>query len=458
MTTGTPFYQLHRHTLTNGLRIWCIPRSHSKTAVVMAQIPVGVRTETAENNGISHFLEHMLFTGTEKWDENEVTDVVRRLGGESNAQTSREETVYYAHVAAQDLAFGFEWIDQLIFKPTIESDKVEKERQVIINEKGGEYDYLRRAWEWLEDKNWGWSVSRAARRRLFPDSTLLFPVIGTDKTIKAINHEELVDYHQTYYVPNNVTVLVIGDVEPTVVFELAEKQYSEYLSKDFPETHPSINIVPKTFDVRLHGPTPTQQGQYLLGVLLDSGSHPDRFSWYIIGEMLENAYLQEIRFKHGFSYDVQAYPVLYTDFGYFSIYVSAQVDDFEEIKPLISKHLDRIVAGDFSETELHEAKIALRGRALLNLQDNLEFAWWVSTDSLNYGNDEAIPDYFEELERLTTSDIQNVAQRYFAPEKRYQVEHYPAITPRTLKPIAKTSALSLAGMALFLSKRRRHKS
>lgn len=449
------FYDLHRRTLSNGLRTWCVPRRGSGTVVVMAQLPIGVRTETLENNGISHFLEHMLFTGTERWDEAEVTDVIRRRGGEYNGQTSREETIYYLHVAADDVEFAVDWMHQLLCKPTLSADKLEKERQVIINEKGGEYDRLRRAWEWIEDHNLGWSVSRTVRRRLFPESPLLMPVIGRDKSLNNITHDDILKYYQDFYGPNNITLLIVGDVEPDKVFDLVEQQFGEEPARISTETHPSFNTVTDPFQVRLHGPAPTDQGQFLTGALLGSITHPDRFAWWTIAEMLENAYLLEIRYELGLSYGVQAYTALYSDVGYFGIYTTSKVSEFDVVREVIEKHLKRLVDGEFTEQELTEAKAALRGRTLLNLQDNLELAWWLSSDSLVFCDDNVpIEDYFAEVDRLTVEDIQRVAKQYLSPEKRFVVEHRPSITPAKLRPVARMGALSLAGSALLFTRRR----
>lgn len=446
---------MQRYTLKNGLRIWCAPRPNTQTVALVAQFPVGSRSENDENNGISHFLEHMVFTGTERWNESDVTDVVRRRGGECNAQTSREETIYYLHVAAQDLEFGLDWLHQLLFKPTLSADKFEKERQVIISEKGGEYDYLQRAWEWLENHNLGWSVSRTIRRRLFPDSSFLLGVIGTDRTLKALTYQEVIDYYQRHYSPNNMTLLVVGDVDPAQVFALTERQFGDIPARPAPGVFPSSNLVTKPFHVRMHGPTPNQQGQYMLGALLGPGNHPDRFAWYVIGEILENAYLQEIRYEHGFSYDVQAYPVLYTDVGYFNIYTTARLDDFEAIKAVLIKHLDRLVAGDISEQELREAKAALRGQILLELQDNLEYAMWLSNDALFFQGDTApTEDYLEAVEALSLADVHRVACHYLTPEKRFSIEHRP---PQVRKPLTTVSAIGVASAALFFTQRRRQR-
>jgi predicted Zn-dependent peptidase len=353
-------------------------------------------------------------------------------------------------VAAHDLNFGMEWLHEILFKPTLLPEKLEKERHVIINEKGGDLDRLRKVWEWLEDHNLGWSVARAIRRRLYPDSPLLLPIIGTDQSLKSITHEMLVNYHHQFYVPDLMTLLVVGDVSPENVLELAEKTFGQHPSSTPPPTHPPSQIVPDPFHITLRGPTPNEQGQFFSGALLDSSRHPDRFAWWVICEMLDNVYLHEIRYQRGLSYGVNVFPVMYTDTGYLVIHTSANVGEFDLIRAIVEKHLQRLIAGDFSETELREAKTALKGRALLSIQDNLECAWWVCSDILAVPSDAMpMPDYFWEIERLTYADILRVANAYLAPQKRFSIEHRPSLTPRRLGRLALWATIGIIGSRLF---------
>lgn len=437
--------------------MWITPRPQTGTVVLMTHFPVGARTETETNNGISHFLEHMVFTGTERWDEAEVTDLVRRHGGDYNAQTSREETIYFLHIPAQDLTFGMDWMHEVLFRPSLAPDKFEKERQVIINEKGGELDRWRKAWEWLEDYNFGWSIPRAVRRRLYPESSLLLPIIGTDQSLKRITHEMLRTYYRQFYVPNHMTLLIVGDVDPDEALAQAEATFGHLQARVIPPTHPQNQVVSRPFHIQIKGPTPNDQGQFFMGALLDSSRHAERFVWWAIIEMLDNVYLHDIRYTHGLSYGVNVFPVLYTDTGYLAIHTSAEVEDFPLIRDLVQKHLQRLVEGDFSQTELDEAKTALKGRALLSIQDNLECAWWLCSDILSLPTDDLpYPDYIEEITKISPDDIQRVAQQYLTTNKLFSVEHRPILTPRRLRPLV-MSAAGLGATLFFARQKRKNK-
>ncbi len=449
--------QLERTHLANGLRVWCLPRPNSGTVALLAHFPIGARTENKINSGISHFLEHMVFTGTERWDETDIANEVRQRGGQYNAHTSREETTFYMHIDAADAEFGMEWLQQILFKPSLRPEKFEKERQVILNEKGGEYDRLQSAWEWFEDRNLGWSVTRAMRRRIYPKSTMLMPIIGRDKSLKNLTHQQLVDYYRTYYVPANMTLIVVGDIEPAEAFKLAEAQFGDIPTRTSPQTLPPVKTVSKPFNVRLQGPMPNDQGQYLVGYMLERGSHSDRFGWWVIEEILDNAFMRDIRYKLGLTYSINVFSSLYSDTGYGGVYARAKIQDLPVIKRTIEEHLDRLVAGDVTESELAEAKNAIRGRTLLDLQDNLEMASWLGFDALHtHGTDAPVDDYFGEIGNVTLADITRIAQGYFTQAKRFRVEHIPAFTPKQIRPAA-VSLLGAGTMLWSLQRRHKHK-
>src|SRR3990172_2101539 len=149
-------FNLRRAVLPNGLRVWVKPRPGTGTVFLALQVPVGSRHESETNNGISHFLEHMLFTGTARWNEQEVIEIIRRRGGEANARTGREDTVFWLHLKADDLDLGLEWLAEVIFRPQLSADKFKKERQVIIQEKGGEIGVFGAVGDWFEGLGPGW--------------------------------------------------------------------------------------------------------------------------------------------------------------------------------------------------------------------------------------------------------------------------------------------------------------
>lgn len=450
-----------RFRLENGLRVWAHERPRSGTLALLMQVPVGLRHETRQNNGVAHFVEHLVFTGTAKWPEEQaVLDTIRRVGGYVNARTSYEDTVYYLHLKADDLELGLEWLAEVLFRPTLVEEKYEKERGVILQEKGGEFGRLGKLFEWLERKNLGYDVFWAVRRRLFPDSALLMPVIGTDESLRKVDYPTVVAFYRAHYVPNNMTLIAVGDLEVTPLRAAVERHLGGFAaSAALPETQP-LEIDARPFDVRLHGPSINDRGQMLIGGVLGGSNHPDRYAWAVLSEILDNALTEEIRHQRGLVYGINAGVRLYREAGFMAIYTAADSDRFGEIQQVIEKHLQRAATGALTAEEIAQAKAALRGQAMLELESNLDMGWWLRDDALMARDDDTdpLPNYFAGIAAVTAADLQRVVRDDLAPEKRFRVIHRPAVTPKRLRPwLAGFGAGLLGGMAALVAWRGRRR-
>ena len=447
---------LHRSRLANGLRLWVKPRPGTSTVILLLQVPVGSRHETQANNGLSHFVEHMLFTGTARWSEQEVVDLIRRRGGESNARTAHEDTVLWLHLKAEDLDLGLEWLGEVALRPRLSEAKFKKERQVIIEEKGGEIGAFESVGELIEDLGLGWNVFRAVKRRLYPKSSLLLPVIGKDRSLRRIRYADLLEFYRRHYVPNNMALIVVGDVDPARVAERAAHHLGGFPAGDLPP-RPASPVPPATgFNLRLSGPNLNDQGQLLLGAPLPGLNHPDRYALGVLAELLDTVLTQDIRYQRGLVYGIDVYPSLYTDVGYFVVYTTADTAKFPEILAEVEARLDQALAGGFDEAAVAEARDAIRGRMLLGMESNADVGWWLAEMSLFTPEDQPVPDLFAEVERVTAADITRVARAYLRPEQRFRSIHRPALTPSTVaKPALLSAGLGLAALGAWWVARRR---
>ncbi len=454
------FADVWRFKLDNGLRVWAHQRPRTGTLALLMQIPVGSRHETRQDNGVAHFVEHMVFTGTEKWpEERAVMDAIRDVGGYVNAFTGHEETVYHLHLKADDLDLGLEWLSEVLFRPTLSEEKFDKEHGVIMQEKGGEFGRLGRLFEWLENRNLGYDVFWAVRRRLFPGSMLLRPIIGTDDSLQGIDYQKVVDFYRRHYVPNNMTLIAVGDIELDSLQAAVEARFGGFLAGERPPEPEPIPVNPRPFDVRLHGPSINDRGQMLLGGVIGGIDHPDRYALWVLCELLDNQLTEEIRHKRGLVYGVSPHTVLYNDAGYLYIYTTADSDKFGEIQQVIEEHLRRVIDGEISEEAVEKAKAAIRGEAMLHLESNVSMGWWLSGDTLIVKDDEAepVPNFFAGIAAVTAGDVQRVTRAYLAPEKRFRVIHRPALTPRRLRPVLAGVGAILAGSVAVLAARHYHR-
>lgn len=451
-------FNIAREVLSNGLRVWSKARPGTSTVALLLQVPVGSRHETKANNGISHFLEHMLFTGTSRWSEQEVTEIIRRRGGELNARTGREETIFWLHLKAEDLDLGLEWLAEVIFRSTLAEDKFNKERSVIIAEKGGNFGKFEAFADWIEDSGLGWNVFRAIRGRLFPESSLLLPVIGQDGSLSRLRRQDVMEFYRRHYVPNSMTLVVVGDVDTAEVHWRA-RHYFAGIPKREPPPKPASPPPPAGgFNLRLHGPSINDQGQLLLGAPLPGLHHPDRWSLAVLAEILDTTLTHTIRYKRGLVYAIDIYPALYTDVGYFVMYTTAESEHFSEILREVDVQIGKVMRGEIDRTAVEEAKSALRGRLLLGMESNMELAEWLAGTALFLPDDRPLPDPFSEIARVTPADVQRMARTYLSPEQRCQAIHRPSITPsRLAQPALLGAGIALASMGLWLVRRnRRH--
>jgi predicted Zn-dependent peptidase len=451
-------FSLHRSRLGNGLRLWVKPRPGTGTVILLLQVPVGSRHETRANNGVSHFLEHMLFTGTERWSEQEVVETIRRRGGESNARTSHEDTVLWLHLQAADVDLGLEWLAEVAFRPRLSREKFDKERQVIIEEKGGEIGPLETVGDLIEDLGLGWNVFRAVRHRLYPKSSLLLPVIGKDRSLRRIRYRELLRFYRRHYVPNNMALIVVGDVDPEVTAARAAHHLGGFAAGALP-ARPASPLPPDGgFSLRLRGPNLNDQGQVLLGAPLPGLHHPDRYALGVLAELLDTVLTHDIRYQRGLVYGIDVYPSLYTDCGYFVVYTTADTAKFPEILAEVEARLDQALAGGFDAAAVAEARSAIRGRLLLGMESNADVGWWLAEMSLFTPEDEPVPDLFAEVERITPEDVTRVARAYLRPAQRFRSIHRPGLTPsRLARPAALSAGVGLAALGAWALARRRSK-
>jgi len=448
-------FDLRRARLANGLRVWVKPRPGTATVVLLLQVPVGSRNESEANNGISHFLEHMLFTGTARWSEEEVVEVIRRRGGESNARTAREDTVFWLHLKSEDLELGLDWLSEVIFRPLLQEDKFDKERQVIIQEKGGEIGGLEQVGDWIEDLGLGWNVFRAVRHRLYPKSSLLLPVIGVDRSLRRIRYQQLLDFYHQHYLPNNMTLIAVGDVDADGLLARAAERLGGFAAGAVPARPATPPAFDGGFDMRLRGPNVNEQGQILLGAPLPGLNHPDRWALGVLAEILDTSLTQDIRFKRGLVYGIDVYPAQFSDVGQFVVYTTADTGKFDEIIAEVEQRLDQAIQGHLELKTVDEAKSAIRGRLLLGLETNADLGWWLAEMSLFLTDEQAIPDMFAAIDAVTAADVACVAREYLVPEKRFRVVHRPGLTPASLRgPALLGAGLALTGLGAWLWSKR----
>jgi len=431
-----------RFVLANGLEVWHHPRQGSGTVSLIMVVRAGARCETVQNNGISHFLEHMVFDGTERWNEHEIKEIIRRRGGYFNAQTNYEHTAYEAHLPAGDFELALDWLTEVVFRATLPEDKVERERQVLIQEKGGRSSQVL---TFFEDRGFGYDLGLAVRRRLFPGSSLGLRVGGEDASLARIDREMLLAYYQRYYRPNNMALIVVGDVTAERVRTATERILGGFPAGPVPEPVPAPKPLGRGVSLLLRGPNFSDRSHMRCGARTVDAAHSDVPALELLAEVLSDRLTDEVRLRRGLVYSIGAYNVSLSDVGYFVVHTESDGVNMAEIQEIIERNLKQLCEEPLSAEELAQAKAQLTGQFALSTQSNVSLAWlyagysvWCRAAGM------PLPDFCADIERSSAEDVMRVAQRYFVRHNTYLALYRPAFT-------LKTAALGVAtGITLML--------
>jgi len=420
-------FPLYRVMLANGLRVWCQPRPDSDSVATLLVVGAGARNETLTNNGASHFVEHMLFTGTERWNEEEIKEVIRQRGGRWNGWTDEEQTTYFAHVSAGDFAIALDWLAQVVFHPTFPADKVDKEREIIFQERWGHYGWLINT---LDALGFGYELDRDVRRALFPGSTLGLRVVGEDASLESLDQAALLDYYRQHYTPENAVLIVVGNVTPAQAFEQARAYLGDLAGRGERPALLDTPPLPKggPYQVTVRGPLPTDQVRLMVGARTMGRTHPDHWALEVLAEALGNDLQEEIRYRQGLVYGLGAYEVSFDDAGYFAIATNSEQRHQQAILDVIEQHLEQMRRGDVDAGKVAKAQAALKGRWTLAMEDNVERATWLAQWASVLSADQPVPDYPAAIDAVSPADLVRVTATYFTPQRRYLGLHQPVLT------------------------------
>ena len=232
-------FPVQMHRLDNGLEVWLQPRDGQAFAALLA-VRGGGRYESLEESGASHLLEHMLFTGTERWpDEKQLRRFVEERGGSFNGHTHDETVRYRVFLPSRHRVEALEWLEQVVYHPILSQEQLDKEREVVFEERGGRDGWWMRQLYAAGFDQW---IFLEAQRLYWPDSMLSVRRIGDDVSLEAMTLERIEDFHERHYGPENSLLVLVGDFEPEEVLAEVEQVYGGLPRGD---RSPSIEAPPE---------------------------------------------------------------------------------------------------------------------------------------------------------------------------------------------------------------------
>ncbi|ACZ39458.1 M16 family metallopeptidase [Sphaerobacter thermophilus] len=393
--------------LPNGVRVVTSRMDHVRSATLILYFRVGSRYESDDQAGISHFLEHMVFKGTERRpDPIMLTQEIEGVGGILNAATSRESTNYWVKVPSAHLARAFDVLADMLRHSTFDPEELEKERFVIIEEIRGIHDTPDDLiHDVIDELVWdGQSVGR--------------PVIGSVDTVSAISREDLITYLRTQYRPDRLVIAAAGDIHHEQVVELAEQYFGDLPASDV-NTFVQAEVRQQEPRVRLLT-RPTEQAHLCVAVpalpYTDDRRYVQEMIDAVLSSGMSSRLFQEIRERLGLVYEVYGYFREYADVGQGVVYAGTDPARVEQTIEAILREFDKLRREPVPADELERTKELRRGRIVMGLEDSRAVAAWVGSQEAVFGEILTPEEVMARIDAVTAEQIQELATELFRPD------------------------------------------
>lgn len=395
---------IHKTTLGNGLRVATEAISDSRSSAIGVWIAVGSRDEAPEQSGASHFLEHLLFKGTQDRSSREVAEMIDGVGGDMNAFTAREHTAFYARVPATARQMASELLFDVVRYPALRQVDVDAERQVINEELVAAYDTP-------DDV-----VHIVLYERLFGDHPLGREVLGEPDTINALDTPDIRAFHRHWYGPSNIVIAASGDVDHDELCGLAESRFGDLLANEVPERVAPDALHPEVVKTAL----PVEQVHVAMGWRCISHDDDRRYALAIANQVLggspSSRLFQSIREDQALAYSVFSQTSGYADSGSATIYAATSAQRGEELIGALSDEIDKLVTDGVTQRELDLARTGLEGAVVLGLEGSGSRMSRLATNEALRGQVLSIDEFLERLSALTIDEVnQVIADVYGGP-------------------------------------------
>ncbi|OGO02520.1 MAG: hypothetical protein A2Y59_02575 [Chloroflexi bacterium RBG_13_52_14] len=394
--------------LNNGLRIVTSAMPHTRSVCISIFIGAGSRYEQPHEAGLSHFVEHLCFKGTEKRPTaKEISETIDGVGGVLNGGTDKELTVYWVKVARSHYLVALDLLVDMLRNSKFDPVEMENERKVIIEELNMSMDSPQSRVDILIDEV------------MWPDQALGRDIAGNKDTVSAISRQMVLDYLPRFYIPGNTVLSVAGDISHEEVVDSVAKAFGDWTVGVSGALFPAENSQDAP---RLRAESrKTEQVHLCLSVRGVSHQHPDRFILdllnVVLGEGMSSRLFLELREKRGLAYDIHSHVTYFRDSGSLAIYAGVDPKKLELTVEAVLSELMRLRDEPIPEAEITKAKEMGKGRLLLRMEDTRSVAGWMGGQELLNGEILTVDEVVAIVDAITASEIRRVARELFLTSK-----------------------------------------
>jgi predicted Zn-dependent peptidase len=402
--SATAVTNVEKTTLPNGVRVITETMPHVRSVSVGIWVSVGSRREREFENGITHFIEHMLFKGTTTRSAEDIARSVDSIGGNLDAFTAKELVCFNSKVLDEHLPQAFDVLADLVLHPVFDPDDIAREKGVVLEE-------LK-----MEEDNPDYLVHEIFSSNFWKDHPLGRPILGTRETVRAFDRAVVEQYYRRFYTPANTIITAAGNLTHRQMVDLAAQHFDslppqESLSPDYaPSTHARITLRNKKS---------LEQVQLCLGVPSFPVSHQDRFACYalntLLGGGMSSRLFQKIREQRGLAYSVFSEVNPYRDTGCLSVYAGTSAESARKVVELILREFSELKQAPVSAEEIRRAKDHLKGSLMLSLESTSSRMSNLARQEIYFGRFTSLDELAESIEQVTAADVHRLAQEFFDP-------------------------------------------
>ncbi len=390
-------------TLNNSVKVCTFFMKEMNSAAVGVWLRAGSRYENKRNNGISHFLEHLVFKGTKKRSSRKIKQDVEGSGGSLNAFTSEECTCYFAKVVSKKFAVALDVLADIVINPILKQKDIEMERNVIKEEIRRQFDNPSQLVHLIFDE------------LFFPSHPLGFPVAGVESSVSSITRTDLANYRRSSYSGRNLVITAAGNVKHNDVLSEVKRHFGKcgagrvgkFSRVKIRQRAPRVKVEKKDL----------QQTHLCLGVHSFPFNHPDKYALgvlnVILGGNMSSRLFEEVREKRGLAYSIGSFVRSYADTGAFIISAGVDAAKTQEAVDVVLGEMNKLKKKDVSSRELNRAREFYTGQLLLAMEDTNNRMLWMGESMLSLGRLLTVEEILEGVRDVEFSDVKRVAEKLF---------------------------------------------
>jgi predicted Zn-dependent peptidase len=385
--------------LPNGIRLVSEWIPHVRSVAVGVWVDTGSRFEPSDRSGISHFIEHLVFKGTESRSAEDIARAVDSVGGQMDAFTTKEHTCFYVTVLDEHLPLAADLLSDILLHPRFDADDIEREKTVVLQE-----------FAMVEDTPDD-VIHDLFAERVWPQHPLGRPILGDRKVVQALDRGTLLDYFRTEYCPERITIAAAGHVRHEQLVDLLGKRFLDFRQLRMPRTADPPVLV-KSLDVVERA---LEQVHFVLGGVGLEQDAPERYALFLLntifGGSMSSRLFQVVREREGLVYSIHSGNVAFRDSGLFYVYAGAEPAQFRRVVDLTLREFRSLRADGVTVDELRRAKDHLKGSLMLSLESTGSRMTRIAKQELYFQRPFTFDEILGDIERVTMQDVKALGER-----------------------------------------------